>query len=311
MNKSQHSTLILAAGCALGGLLYLHLAQRVFNLLPQWMVGKQEASLHPVLGKTRRLPPSSSSVSFEKIAFLEVRNSRRTGFFKEFYEVREPEMIAGFLKVVQEAHPPSLCDPVGFHSERNFIDASCPSFITFHYKPVNGVTPQPVCQEHSGDLVETYGVSMQEMLHRLGKFRAEKTKQWIANHANEVVKVEWATGRCSDSEPSDFQVKPLLTGTTDRNEIAALLLQLRNVDERCFAYGESVGICPIQLTKRDGSTFLLKMEPARDLTRKDAWLPDPTCPLWLREYCKRLEAGERTLSRPVPPPFPISDPIEK
>lgn len=302
------SRFVFILGCVLAsGVYWSHATKTLRNTL------RYERSLPEITGNATHqgqaatYTPLASHLTGQ-IAYLEIQTSRETGYFDAYYEVREPEMITGFLKVIREDAAPSNYDlksnpdPNGFHPAFNFTDACCPSFITLHYKPIKGVTPSPYRREHQWDLVMSYGLPMQEMLLKLGHYRAEGTRRLIAEHADEVTKIEWAIGRFSVKNQSGFsKPKSLYKGTTDKGEIRAILSQLKNVDARCFAYNDSVGVCPLKLTFQDGTTSLLKMELARDKTRKNVWAPDPACPKWLLDYRRRLE-DKRKMSKPVPSP---------
>ena len=202
--------------------------------------------------------------------------------------ITEPEMIAGVVEVLN--HPPPTSRSTG---EIQFYTGMVSSELTVYFKPVHGVIPEPIGGQLCRDLFYNYGTPMREMMRRLGKFRAERARQLFAKRAGEIVKIEWIN-------PTKL---PFKESTRNKGNIASIVEQLKNVDERCFAYTDSVGVCPLRLFFRDGTTSLIEMELARDLTRQDVWVPDPTCPKWLLDYRSKLEEDRRKIYKIVPPPI--------
>ena len=188
-------------------------------------------------------------------------------------EITEPEMVSGFVAVINNHSPQFL--PGNKYFTGSTIVAN---LLMLNFKPVDGITPKPKGGFNNEDLVEFYGHPMQEMIQRLRTFRAEKARQIFTQRASEIVKIEWVSP-ASDNKRQRTQ---------NPQEINVILSELRNVDEHSFAYGQFSERCPIKVTFRDGTSSIIAMEVAENPVNPLDRYGDPKCPQWLRNYRRKL-----------------------
>ncbi|MBC7527764.1 MAG: hypothetical protein H7308_09455 [Chthonomonadaceae bacterium] len=232
MKQNRMSRFMFILGCVIASVLYWN--QVVNKWGGNYTVGTEKVeplltkSIAPVQNPTQ---PTSKPILNEQVDYIHFVYGGFDPTYWHLGTITEPEMIAGVVEVLN--HPIPISRPTG----NQFFTGTVSSELIVHFKPVRGVTPEPVGGQLHRDLFYNYGVPMWEMMQRLGKFRAERARQLFTKRAGEIVKIEWI----NPTKP------PFKESTEDKRNIASIVKQLKNVDERCFAYTDSVGVCPLQL----------------------------------------------------------------
>ena len=221
MKQNRMSRFMFILGCVVASILYWSHAMKRIRITPPANTFDE---------KLKRVDlPIRKPILNEQVDHIHFSCAGLRPTYWDVENITEPEMIAAMVEVLNHWKPrPRFAGPV---------TGTVSSELIVHFKPVRGVTPEPVGGQLHRDLFYNYGVPMWEMMQRLGKFRAERARQLFTKRAGEIVKIEWI----NPTKP------PFKESTEDKRNIASIVKQLKNVDERCFAYTDSVGVCPLQL----------------------------------------------------------------